>query len=199
MILKTPRLVRVEPFDDYLAHLSYSGRRKYRKTRGTYSEVPFDAELLARWMALWETQIVNGKRVKFRKYTPERYRREGWRLFRAEAALHPLLVCGDYCYGGPPLYDKREHPEMAARCWFGAIRWCAENGIAWFDLGGGSQKTWRGLLESPDRSYKWLYVQRDVKRNPILAQSWKVQVCRECGWRQLVYAENACSHMPSRR
>ena len=195
MVLRTPLLVRIEPWDDYLAHASRRCRREYRYALrahpdAAYREVPLERTLLQRWMRVWEQQIVEGKHQKW-TYSVERFEAERWRLFDVGFGVHPLLVCGDYCYAGPPLYEKDKTPFAAKLMWFGAIRWCSENGIRWLDLQGNGQKTWRGLLEQPHQSYKWLFVQPDVREHPELAEPWWSQCCL-CGWRQLVVRESTC-------
>lgn len=85
-----------------------------------------------------------------------------------------------YVYAHPPLYDKRD--AIAKAMWFGLIGWCCGR-ADWLDLGGGQQKRWNEL---PRKGYKWLYVPKNIKREP-----WRVQVC-SCGWRQLVYEPFAC-------
>ncbi len=202
MVLRTPLLVPIEPWDDYLARVSKRARREHRYAvkahpNASYREVSMERPLLQRWMQVWAQQIVEGKRQTW-TYSVERFVHERWRLFDIGVGVQPLLVCGDYCYAGPPLYEKEKTPYAAKFMWFGAIRWCAEHGLRWLDLGGGSQKTWRGLLEAPIVSYKWLYVQTDVRHHPERAPPWYSQACA-CGWRQLVERESACLRCASRR
>jgi hypothetical protein len=196
MVFRTPLLVRIEPWDEYLEHVSRRARREYRYAQAAhpdaaYREVPLERTLLQRWMDVWAEQIVEGKKQKW-TYSVERFENEKWLLFDCGVGVHPLLVCDDYCYAGPPLYEKEKTPYAAKFMWFGAIRWCAENGVKWFDLGGGSQKTWRGLLEEPIESYKWIFVQTSIRRHPELAEPWWSQCCN-CGWRQLVTKQEVCN------
>lgn len=191
--MKTPLLVPIpETFDEYLASASKRCRHEYRRSQKhglTYREIPFDRDLVAHWMAVWERQVVKGKHPKWRKYTPERCQRlseDGiLRVFTVGIGLHMAEVCGDYVYSHPPLYDKSN--PIAKVMWFGLIEWCCGK-VRWLDLGGGSQKAWN---EIPRQGYKWLYVPKDIERKPL-----KVQVCG-CGWRQLVVKPAACRRCAS--
>lgn len=194
MLFRTPLLVQIEPWEQYLEHVSKRARREYRlairaHADARYREVPLERTQLQHWMWLWEQQMVEGRHPRW-SYTAERFEREHWRLFDVGVGVHPLLICGDYCYAGPPLYDKVAHPYAAKLMWFGAIRWCTENAIKWLDLQGPGRMTWRALLEQPNRSYKWLYVPQ-ASRAVALAQPWYSQCC-PCGWRQLVEHETVC-------
>ena len=197
MLFRTPRLVKIEPWDDYLAHASKRTRREYRYACAAhpgdvYAEVPLERAELQHWMSVWERQIVEGKHQTW-TYSVERFVDEGWRLFRCEAGVHPLLVCDEYCYAGPPLYEKEATPYAAKCMWFGAIRWCSENAVKWLDLQGPGAMTWRALLQNPDASYKWRYVSPEDRAHPELAAPWLSQCCA-CGWRQLVERESPCRH-----
>lgn len=196
MQFRSPRLVRLEPFDDYLAHVGRRSRREWRYAQrahagDTVAEIPLERTSLLPWMRLWEGQIVEGRHPTWtydvERFIAERY----WRLLACSIGVHPLLVCGDYCYAGPPLYDKRAHPYAAKWMWFNAIRWAHEQGLAWLDLQGPGQTNWRALLEQPDASYKFLYVQEDIRAHPELAEPWLSQCC-PCGYRQLVIKQEAC-------
>lgn len=194
MLFRTPLLVPIEPWADYLEHVGRRARREYRYAQRAYPsvvyrEIPLERAYLQRWMRVWEEQMVEGRHPRW-TYTAEQFERERWRLFDVGIGVHPLLVCGDYCYAGPPLYDKTVHPHAAKLMWFGAIRWCAEHAIRWLDLQGPGRMTWRALLEHRDRSYKWLYVP-SAARDPARAQPWYSQCC-PCGWRQLVERETVC-------
>ena len=200
MVYRSPRLVRVEPFDDYLANVSKRARREWRYAQRahageTVAEIPLERAELQRWMSLWESQIVEGKNPKW-TYSIDRFIAEGWRLLACSVAVHPLLVCGEYCYAGPPLYDKRTHPYAAKFMWFSAVRWCHEQGVRWLDLQGPGRTNWRALLENPDVSYKWMYIYKETKRNPMAAEPWYSQCC-QCGWRQLVTSREACKRCQS--
>jgi hypothetical protein len=157
--------------------------------------VPLDVDELKEWMALWAQQIVERHYPRW-TYTAEQFRDEGWRIVRCDHSLHPLLMCGDYCYAGPPLYDKRAHPLAARFMWFSSIRFAFEQGLQWFDLGGGDRKTWRKAVAERDESYKWQYVTRKVKEHPELEEPWYSQIC-PCGYRQLVLKEEPCRRCSS--
>jgi hypothetical protein len=201
VILKTPRLVAIEP--DYVANISkkarYERKQSYQRGAGClYSRCGPDREVLARFMAEWSRQI----RRPWGRYSVSRFITEGWSYFRAATptstiALHPVLICDDYAYAAAPMYDKTSVPWAAKFMWFSLIDWLiAEGSVKWLDLGGGSGKTWRQLLSQPDRSYKWLYVSANDRRNASDARPWKVQVCR-CGWRQLVVKVQPCKRCDS--
>jgi hypothetical protein len=155
----------------------------------SYAETPFDRALVAEWMALWERQTVDGKRPKWRQWTPEKVGQLGAKVFFSGVALQVLEVCGDYAYAWPVLYDKVKNPWAARFMWFRLIEWCCGK-VKYLDLGGGKRKTWRELLRSRDDNYKWQYVPRQVKENPEAAPEWRVHHC-ECGWRTL--GANSCS------
>ena len=195
MVFRSPRLVRIEPFDDYLAHLGKRARREYRYAEHAYpllscAEVPLERAQIQRWMRLWEAQIVEGRHPTW-TVSVDQFISEGWRWLVSDIGAQPLLVCGSYCYAGPPIYDKEQDPYAAKFHWFAAIRWCAELGLEWLDLQGPGRTNWRALLEQPDRSYKWLFVQRDIREHPERAEPWLSQCC-PCGWRQLVVRESPC-------
>ena len=189
MQLKTPRLVRIE--SDYPAHISKRARyeRKQVFDRSDFGHLGMDVPKLAYWMAVWERQIVDGRHPKWHRYTPEKFEAEGWTLYGNELGIHPILICDEYAYAGPPLYDKTRTPWMARFLWFHTID-ALDSIVSWLDLGGGSNGTWRDLLRNPDKSYKWLYVQPDLRKEP--APPWRVQVC-QCGWRQLIYEPTQCA------
>lgn len=195
MLFRTPLLVPIEPWEAYLEHASKHARREYRHAAAAhpgcvYREIALERAYLQQWMLLWERQMVEGSHPRW-TYSAEQFERERWRLFDVGVGVHPLLVCDDYCYAGPPLYDKAAHPHAAKLMWFGAIRWCAEHAIKWLDLQGPGRMTWRALLEQHDRSYKWLYVPSETRAHPERAEAWYSQCC-PCGWRQLVIREGLC-------
>lgn len=195
MQFRSPRLVRLEPFDDYLAHIGRRARREYRYARSAHAgdsvaEIPLERASLSPWMQLWERQLVEGRHPKW-TYTVEQFIAEGWRALACSVAVHPLLVCGNYCYAGPPLYDKRAHPYAAKWMWFNAIRWAYEQGLSWLDLQGPGRTNWRALLEQPDASYKWIYISKSVRTHPENQAPWLSQRCA-CGWRQLVVKATPC-------
>lgn len=196
MLYKTPRLLRLTA--DYVAisgkRTRYERRRAYaagENTRQSYARLAFDCDRLAEFMALWTRQRVFGRRPQWHRYTPEKFEREHWSVFGCALGLHPVLICDSYAYAGPPLYDKVRHPWLAKFLWFKLIDWLIdEDRVQWLDFGGGSQKTWQGLLETPDESYKWQYIPKS-QRDPAHARPWRVQLCR-CGWRQLVTEAEPC-------
>ena len=197
MAFRTPRLVRIEPWEQYLKNSSKRARREYRYAQRAhpeeYREISLERSFLQRWMDVWEEQVVEGKHPKW-IHAVDTFFEHKWRVLACDSGIHPLLVCGDYCYAGPPLYRKKETPYAAKFMWFGTIRWCAEQGIKWLDLQGPGRSgvlTWRKLLQEPDKSYKWLYVQPDIRENPDNAPAWISQCC-PCGWRQLVVREGPC-------
>lgn len=189
MLLRTPLLIQIEPWEQYLEHIGKRARREYRYAvrahpDAVYRETALERTHLQRWMRLWEQQMVEGRHPRW-TYTAEQFERERWRLFDVGVGVHPLLICDDYCYAGPPLYDKTAHPYAAKLMWFGAIRWCAENAIRWLDLQGPGRMRWNELKR--DSSYKWRYVPRGADSHP-----WYSQCC-VCGWRQLVSYPQRCN------
>lgn len=194
MQLKTPRLLRLT--HDYVPSCGKRTRYERRKAFAagaaeSYRRLEFDRDRLAAFMELWTRQRVYGHKPHWHRYTPEKFEQEQWSLFGCENGLHPVLICDDYAYAGPPLYDKTRRPWMARYLWFKLIDWLIDEGkVKWLDFGGGQQKTWRQLLEDPDISYKWQYIPKG-QRSPAIAEPWRSQVCR-CGWRQLVTEPSPC-------
>lgn len=190
MLLRTPLLVPIEPWEQYLEHISKRARREWRYASRShpgacYREIPLERLQIQRWMQLWERQMVEGRHPRW-TYSAEQFERERWRLFTVGIGVQLLLVCDDYCYAGPPLYDKLEHPYAAKLMWFGAIRWCAEHAIKWLDLQGPGRMRWNEIKR--DSHYKWLYVPRSFSN----AMPWYSQCC-PCGWRQLVFQPKQCA------
>ena len=188
MQMKTPRLVRIEP--KYVENVPKRARYERKQALAqslAFDCIDFDCGILDRYMRLWSVQI----KKPWGRYSVDRFERENWTLFASGSALHPVLICDDYAYAAAPMYDKTLHPWAAKFMWFSLIDWLIADGtVRWLDLGGGSQRTWRQLVENPDKSYKWLYVQRQY-RDPVNCRPWRSQVCR-CGWRQLVERESSC-------
>ena len=187
--LKTPLLVPLpETFEQYLENATKRCRYECKHAPEIrHREVQFDKARVAYWMSLWEKQPIRGGFPKWRRYTPERFEQranEGiLHVLDADIGLQMVEQYDRYIYCHPPLYDKKDG--IAKSIWFGTIRWACGK-ADWLDLGGGgAQKYWSDLKR--DKHYKWLYVPKNIQRQP-----WKVQVC-VCGWRELVCERKPCS------
>ena len=208
---RTPLLVDTSTtFDAYLSRLSKTDRKKYKKNQKdsegcVYTQIDYSPRLLRDFISLWEKQIVYGGHPKWCFTMEYMDNINTLVMFKVERkgveGIHFIERCGNYAYAHPPLYDKSS-PELSRFMWFGTIRWCCENGIDYFDLGAGASRTWQQLIGARLHkgndiilnriAYKWHFVPKDVKENPI-DQLPVYQLRCKCGWKQLGVIGDNCA------
>jgi hypothetical protein len=195
---RTPLLidVRTGTFDDYVSSLAKTGRKNFKAVEKanadlTYARVDFDPAQVWRFMQLWEQQEVEGRKRQwaFGMGFLELLQQRGQLLcFAARRrdppqdtlALHFIEKHGAYVFCHPPMYDKDDHSDrsIAKYMWFRLVEYAlSDPDIAWLDLGGGDNGSWRDLLVNRDQheGYKWLYVPEAVKEAPAQAPAYRVR------------------------
>ncbi len=183
-----------KPFSEYIKSLSESAQKNYKYVQKhnqdlTYEEVPFNKEEVARFMSLWEHQLIRGQ---YRQWAFPVEHVEGLSLrgdLRVYAArrvsqvisLHFIQRRDGYWECHPPMFEKSEENQaryLAKYMWFSLIRYASEKGLGPLDMGGGPDD-WREHLRNRDKypnpAYKFIYVPEAIKRNPELAKPYYLE------------------------
>ena len=195
---QTPLLVNtnLNSVEDYVSSLAKTGKKNYnatmKKNRNIeYAQIEYNPDLIAHFMAVWEQQDIRGKKRQWgfgRDYINQLHLAGVLKSFAAYEILngdvqsilsvHFVERYDDYIECHPPMYNKEETSDqyMAKFMWFELIKFAINSDINWVDLGGGNRGTWRDLLihrhEHPKIKYKWLYVPKSVKDNPMEQPSY---------------------------
>lgn len=170
-------------FDEYIKSLSKHARKDwvYVKKHNSdllYECIPYERELVQRYMYLWEMQLIRGERKKWAfgiGVLDELNERGELLVFRARKgeetiAVHFVQIRSGFIECHPPMYDKKDSKRYLAKfMWFNLIRYAMENNLPPLDLGGGTP-SWRETIkrrdEFPNGRYKWIFIPRVVKENP---------------------------------
>ena len=177
--------VKGKTFGEYISSLSKKARKNFRyvkkhNTDLVYRKVPYDRNEMAKFMDLWEQQLIRGERKKwaFGTWYLDKLKSLGrLRVFVASKngeriALHFVENHEGYIECHPPMYDKKYSRRYLAKfMWFNLIKYALEDDeMEWIDLGGGSEEHWRAMIKNrkkyPNPKYKFMYVPRAVKDNP---------------------------------
>lgn len=165
-----------ENFEKYLASLTKPARKNYKEATKRYGhhpyrQVPFDRDEVARFMTLWEQQLVRGKHPQWAfpvEHLQNLADRGELMVFSCDVALHFIQRRDGYWECHPPMYDKG-HSYLAKYMWFNLIRYAIENKLTHLDMGGGVDN-WREMIrrrnEFPNPQYKWAYVPLRAKMDP---------------------------------
>lgn len=174
-------------FDDYIASLSKKARKQYKYVQKnnadlSYDEIPYDEEMVGRYMALWSNQLVRGNPIEwaFPVGTVTDWAQRGeLKVFRSELALQFIQKRNGYWDCHPPLYEKTPENQrryLAKYMWFNLIRHAHRHSLI-LNLGGGPDD-WREHIrrraEFPNPRYKWAYVPEAIKNNPELAPPYVI-------------------------
>jgi hypothetical protein len=137
-------LSRFSTFDEYLAALSANKRSEYRRAMRDYSIsweiVPFDRDLVERFMDLWSQQLVYGKRIrwKFNVDKVDEWAKEG-NLLVFKGGEVALQFARKKIEGGldlnPVMYEKTGNSRLPKYMTFKLIQYIIENKLGDLDLG----------------------------------------------------------------
>lgn len=194
-----------DSFESYLSALSKKARKECERVsvlnRETiYQEIPYDRELVARFMGLWERQLVRGKPIQWAYpiETVDEWARQGnLLLFEARmdetVGLHYLKREGGFWQAEPPMWDKTRYEQrsIGTFLWFSVIKWGIENRLGIINLGGGIDE-WREMIRTrddyPNPKYKWRFIPEGVKHSPDTQPDYRI--ISEDGRKVLVYGDN---------
>lgn len=169
--------------EHYTASLSKKARKNFTYVQRhnadlIYEPIPFDRDLVERFMRLWEQQLIRGKNVQwaFPIGHVENLNDQGaLHCFCARKgndiiSVHFVQDHGNHIECHPPMYDKVHADRYLAKfMWFSLIRYAIENKWPMLDMGGGPDD-WQEHIKNrenyPNPQYKWIYVPEDVKKNP---------------------------------
>ena len=189
--MRSPLLIDTSTtFEEYKKRLSKPSKKKYNAAMklGLHCEaIDYDEELMWEYMRVWARQKVYGGVRPHITMTREKMAALPLQMFKSEVAVHAIEVYGDYAYAHPVRYDKIENPGAARFMWFKTIEWCCDH-VNYLDMGAGIHSTWKSLVSTrkkyPQLEYKWAFVPKDVKDNPLNEEDYVVYMCG-CGWKQL--------------
>lgn len=169
---------------------------------------------MRKFINLWQTQTVYGA-MPIKWYRPMEFMDSLDTLVMFKITFNERIIgihcfeqCDDLAYGHPPLYDKSIFPNLARFSWFSMIKYLWESPTKYLDLDGESGRNWRQLLierhthEIKDPNllqlrYKWAYVSKDVKDNPLKEHPFVEFRC-SCNWKQLIQSGDFFCHGHSR-
>ena len=175
-------------FEEYLASLSKKSRKQYSYVQKHnadlhYEEIPYNEELVGRYMALWQRQLVRGQPIEwaFPIGTVTDWAQRGELLvFKCERAVQFIQKRDGYWDCHPPMYEKTEENMdryLAKWMWFELLRFAHENQLGVLNLGGGVD-VWREHIrrrdEFPNPRYKWQFVPDNIKDNPETAPNYAI-------------------------
>lgn len=180
-------------FERYLRSLSKVSRKNYKYAQKhnqdlTYTKIPFDRNLVEKFMKLWEQQIIRGRhrRWKFGVGHVEELERQNKLMVFAACneetfqAVHFVQLHENYIEAHPPMYDKQYGSKryLAKWMWFNLIKYAMDNNFPPIDMGGPIDTSWREMIkrreEFKNPKYKWLYVPQIVKSSPDLQYDYKL-------------------------
>ena len=171
-----------DTFENYIKTLSKHARKDYAYIQKhnqdlVYELIPFDLELVRRFMELWQRQLIRGKTVTWAfpvEHVKDLADKGEILLFQAKntevLSVHFVQLRNGYVECHPPMYDKKHAKRYLAKyMWFNLIRYAMETKLPPLDMGGGPSN-WREHIvrraEFQNPQYKWLYVPEEVKNNP---------------------------------
>lgn len=174
-------------FAAYARNLSYKARKqlayivKHNKDI-TYRWVPFNRELVEKFMAIWQRQLVRGKPIEW-AFTVDHIQNLADRgkieVFQAQypsgipVALHFIQKQDGFIECHPPMFEKSEENQkryLAKFMWFNLIQYAIDHGLPPLNFGGGVDD-WPEMVrrrkEFPNPQYKWIYVPEFVKNGDV--------------------------------
>ncbi len=195
----TPFLINthIGSFSEYLSVLSSNAKKHYSKAKNRnkdliFEEIPYDKDLVLKFMRLWENQIVWGKKIQWEikpQYLDYLNKKNQIRCFVAKDENTNEIIClqwiyyyGSYAYCAAPLHEKELYAKrnLAKYMWFKLIETAfADPEIQYLDFGAGGHTSWRGWMKIHSKNgyegYKFQFVSRHLKENPDLAEDLVVR------------------------
>jgi len=173
-------------FEEYIKSLSKRGKRIWRLVKSRckdieYKKVPYNREEMARFMDLWEHQLIRGEYRHWAfgiDYIDKLEMIGVLECFAAfkngeKIALHFVENHNGYVECHPVMYDKTKYSSIGLSkfMWMNLVKYAIESPtMKWLDLGGGRDDNWQEAIKErkqhPTCFYKWGYVAKEVKECP---------------------------------